>query len=507
MGDQLWLNDGEKAMVEAVLGADAADFLTSSASEKSLSEFETPDDDLNVQQWLCKVVEGSCWSYAIYWQLASSKNGIPGLIWGDGHFRNPGTGAPGEREGSNGSRNSGEKEAAKKVVLQRLHACFGGSQEDNFVGTLDKVSDLEMLYLTSMYYWFALDSTSGPALALASGRPVWATDGKGCSDQYESRIYLAKSAGIESVVFVPVKNGVVELGSVKPVKEEQSIIQLVKGIFGGLESQNRQSKAFPKIFGHDLSLGGRSKLRSMNISFAPKLEGDVGFSPESYEAKGKGSNNSLVGSSEVDAKHLYGSSSNGCQSEEKDSKLFQELNFGVERTNEDLLLHLDESKPRKRGRKPANGREEPLNHVEAERQRREKLNQRFYALRAVVPNISKMDKASLLGDAISYITDLQKKIRMLETEKEIASMKEKQVNPADIDFEARPDGAVVQVGCPLEAHPVSKIVLAMREHQIMAQEAMVSATDDKVVHTFSIRTQSGASAEHLKEQLLASVSK
>ena len=35
-----------------------------------------------------------------------------------------------------------------------------------------------------------------------------------------------------------------------------------------------------------------------------------------------------------------------------------------------------EKRPRKRGRKPANGREEPLNHVEVERQRKEKLNER-----------------------------------------------------------------------------------------------------------------------------------
>ena len=56
---------------------------------------------------------------------------------------------------------------------------------------------------------------------------------------------------------------------------------------------------------------------------------------------------------------------------------------------------------------------------EAEWQRREKFNQRFYALRAIVPNKSKMDKASLLGDAISYITDLQKKMGPWKLKKQL----------------------------------------------------------------------------------------
>ena len=51
-----------------------------------------------------------------------------------------------------------------------------------------------------------------------------------------------------------------------------------------------------------------------------------------------------------------------------------DLEASVVRETESSRVVEPEKKPRKRGRKPANGREEPLNHVEAERQRREKLN-------------------------------------------------------------------------------------------------------------------------------------
>lgn len=58
---------------------------------------------------------------------------------------------------------------------------------------------------------------------------------------------------------------------------------------------------------------------------------------------------------------------------------------------------------------------EELNHVVAERRRREKLNERFITLRSMVPFVTKMDKVSILGDTIEYVNHLQKRIHELET--------------------------------------------------------------------------------------------
>ncbi|KAI9165156.1 hypothetical protein LWI28_008762 [Acer negundo] len=53
-------------------------------------------------------------------------------------------------------------------------------------------------------------------------------------------------------------------------------------------------------------------------------------------------------------------------------------------------------------------------HILAERKRREKLSQRFIALSAIVPGLKKMDKASVLGDAIKYVKELQERVKVLE---------------------------------------------------------------------------------------------
>ncbi|KAL5977958.1 hypothetical protein ACLOJK_036981 [Asimina triloba] len=55
-------------------------------------------------------------------------------------------------------------------------------------------------------------------------------------------------------------------------------------------------------------------------------------------------------------------------------------------------------------------------NIVSERNRRRKLNDRLFSLRAVVPNISKMDKASIIKDAIDYIQELHKQERKIQAD-------------------------------------------------------------------------------------------
>ncbi|CAI0472875.1 unnamed protein product [Linum tenue] len=193
-----------------------------------------------------------------------------------------------------------------------------------------------------------------------------------------------------------------------------------------------------------------------------------------------------------------------------------------------------EKKPRKRGRKPANGREEPLNHVEAERQRREKLNQRFYALRAVVPNVSKMDKASLLGDAISYIKELRLKLQSTESEKDelqkqveslrdessshpqqrpppdnqdLKSSNSSSTNSSQIEMEIEVKiigwDAMIRIQCSKRNHPAARLMAALKELDLDVHHASVSVVNELMIQQATVKM---GSRFYTQEQLRLALS-
>lgn len=579
-GNMLWSSE-DKATVAAVLGNEAFEYLMSGSVSAECSLMAIGNDQ-NLQHKLSDLVErpnaaNFSWNYAIFWQISRSKSGELVLGWGDGCCREPREGEERDVKRIFNLRLDDEaQQRMRKRVLQKLHILFGGTDDDNYAFGLDRVTDTEMFFLASMYFSFPRGE-GGPGKCFGSGKHLWLSDALTSSLDYCARSFLAKSAGMQTIVMIPTDVGVVELGSVRSIPESLELLQNIKSCFSSFLSLVRDKQAAgkavvpennernnprllngnPKIFGHDLNLSTqfREKLavrkaeerpwdiyqNGNRMPFVNAQNGLHAAACSQFSNMKPGKPGELYGH-QTPAHNLLNRGKeelrlNNFQHQKPAARMQIDFTGSTSRPivspahtvesehsdveasfKEDRAGPVDEKRPRKRGRKPANGREEPLNHVEAERQRREKLNQRFYALRAVVPNISKMDKASLLGDAIAYITELQKKLRDMESERELrlgstsrdamasedSPSSENQIQGPDIKIEAANDEVIVRVSCPLETHPISRVIQTFKEAQINIVESKLSAGNGTVYHTFVLK--SSGSEQLTKERLLAAFS-
>ncbi|KAL8141643.1 hypothetical protein V2J09_014675 [Rumex salicifolius] len=73
-------------------------------------------------------------------------------------------------------------------------------------------------------------------------------------------------------------------------------------------------------------------------------------------------------------------------------------------------------------------------HVLAERKRWEKVNDRFSALKSLIPLVNKVDKVSILDDTINHIKELKRRVEELEKREDINGRKEgrRRMKPQDM---------------------------------------------------------------------------
>lgn len=467
-------------------------------------------------------------------------------------------------------------------MLKHLNSLISGGETSSTDDNVDEVvTDTEWFFLISMTQSF-VHGSGLPGRAWMSDSFIWLT-GADCLMSCEcDRAAQASTFGLRTLVCVPLGNGVVELGSTDLIFQNLDLMNKVKGLF---DLNNGQSGSWPVGLDHnecDLSASWirepspvpfrkvdlfKSKsvvvenhscstltenFNSSSVRLVPsqQFENGNGCKAKSSEMLNFGESERSNGS------EFTGNSHYGGVVEETKKRCGDDSMWsfsGVKSSGDGVggdSDHLDlescmlkevdsqEKKPRKRGRKPANGREEPLNHVEAERQRRERLNQKFYALRVVVPNVSKMDKASLLGDSITYINDLKSKVHAADSEKDELTSQLKSLRKQlaskeahclvqsgadkdfrlsnrhgskliDLDIQVKIIGwdAMIRVQSTKKNHPAAKLMAALEDLDLDVIHASISVVKDLMIQQATVKMGSRLyTQEQLRVALTATVS-
>ncbi|KAF3439807.1 hypothetical protein FNV43_RR18085 [Rhamnella rubrinervis] len=373
--------------------------------------------------------------------------------------------------------------------------------------------DAEWFYVMSLTRSFSIGD-GVPGKAFASGSLVWLTGAHELQFHNCDRAKEAQMHGIETLICIPTSIGVLEMGSSDLIRENWGLVQQSKSLFGsdliGLVPEHSSNPT-----------NGPLQFLNRNISFA-----DIGIiagvqeeDNNSHDGKKQETLDLILKKKKIKEgiKAVAGQTNSYVDSEHSDSDCPL------------MSVTAEKRAPKKRGRKPGLGRDTPLNHVEAERQRREKLNHRFYALRAVVPNVSRMDKASLLSDAVSYINELKTKIDDLESQLQRESKKVKLEMADNLDNQSTTTSvdqtrsnnsaaggftlevevkivgtdAMIRVQSENTNYPAARLMGALRDLEFQVHHASVSSINELMLQDIVVRIpEAMRSEEGLKAAIL-----
>lgn len=438
-------------------------YSTSNSPSDSLPRQEQQHAPLfTLQQRLQYIVESQpaeSWAYVIFWQ---TDNGRLLLSWGDGHFR-----------------------ATTKPII------FPSKDQINNMDVVDgDFTEAEWFYVMSLARTFPAEDGSVPAKALSSGAHIWLSGGHQLQLSECKRAKDAQAHGIQTLVCIPTSSGVLEMGSSTVIKENLSLVQQVKSLFGS------------ELIGF---ISNHPNPSSSNAEWSSYLNMEL-----------------------------------------SDSELLPQFESAND-INNNIPVAMDKKKKtaKKRGRKPALQCSQqdiinPNNHVEAERQRRERLNSRFYELRSVVPHVTRMDKASVLADALSYINEMKAKVDALESQ--LVQLKEEskrssaklecdttdnsvdQTRPnssppspaaagasgVTLEVDIKIVGAVARIRIQWKnaEYPGAKLMCAVRELELQVHQVNMSTINDFMIQDVVVRVPDGFTTEDgLRDAIVTALQK